>query len=213
MIVRSAILKKLFLTLILAVIISFTFGCGNNNFYPIRKTVVTKYGETLMFEVMNTQNLHHEFLTYTIQGDNDNKVIVFAKFNTQEDVPKDPLTLLEHIAQTEHVNLYRIQNSFFFSSENVIDTISYNNLKDLKGYLKAKFEVDCYSSEEKEIFLYNIEKVFEAFVDTKKIEYMQYCASFLLEQQNTSFISLINRWATGDLTEEEITINSLVGYN
>ena len=41
---------------------------------------------------------------------------------------------------------------------------------------------------------------------------MKYCATYLLENGNTSLIPLIERWQRGDISEEEIAINAKDGY-
>ena len=51
-----------------------------------------------------------------------------------------------------------------------------------------------------------------ALIETKQLEYMTYCATYLLENGNTSLIPLIERWQCGDISEEEIAINAKDGY-
>ena len=62
------------------------------------------------------------------------------------------------------------------------------------------------------IYKYAFEKALEAFVETKNLLYIQKCASFLLESGNQNIKSLIAKWASGSVTDDEISINAAIGY-
>lgn len=204
--------KKALISLLLIQTIFFSCGCINSDHYTTTKNIVTDYGEALVIKVRHTSNLHHDFLTYFISGDNDKSAITSARFYMPEDVPEDPFTLLEHIAQTQYINFYRIQDVVIFSGETFMDTITEVSLADLEDYCQSKLR-SINVPERQAAFLSTFEKVPEAFIETKQLRYIQYCVPYLLEKQNTSCIPLIQRWAAGDISEEEITINSLDGYS
>jgi len=205
--------KKILVFLLLLSTMLLPCGCKNGP-YPITKTIITDYGETLTIEVRNSRNMHNEFLTYYIHGQNEKYVHVILRFSSPKDLPEDPFSLLEHIVKTEYVNLYKIQKFFFFSSENFLVAFSEDTMQSyFDGYIDYKCELLNYSHDEREAFESTFEKVLEAFIETKQISYMHYCAPILIEQENELFESLIVRWAIGDITEEELSLNATDGYD
>ena len=206
-------IKKTFVCLLIIIqIATFLSGCGRNTGYPISKTIVTNYGEMLEFEVSHTGNFHHEYLLYRIRKQNTQYIFCSLQFHAIDELPSDPTSLLEHIVCTEHINLYKLENSFIFSNEKFLNTFTEFTLKHyFEGYIER--ECESYTADEKEAFEYTFEKLLEAFVETKQIKYIHYCAPLLIEKKNDLFAFLIDRWATGDISEEEILINATDGYD
>ena len=192
-------------------LIFFSVGCSSSR-YPTTQTIVTEYGEVFEIEIDYSRNFHHQFLDYVIRGDNDKRTMIIARFWPQEELPEDPFALLECISQTEYINFYRIQDVIIFSGQAYIDAITAKALTDLKDYRQSELSLLDGNPEKQTAFLETFEKVPEAFVETRQLRYMQYSVPYLLEEQNLSCVPLIERWASGDISEEEIAINNADGY-
>ena len=207
-------LKKLLVLLLLIQILLFSCGCFRfGDFGTINKTIVTDYGETLVFKIRYKSNPYYGYpFSYisSIHGQGDGAV-VFVNYNDPGDAPKDPFTLFEHVAHTEDINLYKIKDTFLFSSETWMEPFPEKDLTNIRGYIEGTLCL-IIAPEDHALFLSTFEKVPEAFVETKQLKYIQHFVPYMLEEQNTSCIPLIQRWAAGDISEEEIAINRADGY-
>jgi hypothetical protein len=200
-------LKNLLILLIVMLLIFFSVRCNYRT--PVTKTITTNYGETFEIIVYFRQSLHDDYLEYHFQRSDGKFLIIYSiPVNYEGGLDQDPFKLIEHVAQNEYIKLYKIEDCIIYSTEKTLYVFDLENLRRLYNYVPEQLEY----VEDKDTFLYDLEKILEALIETKQLEYMKYCATYLLENGNTSLIPLIKRWQRGNISEEEIAINAKDGY-
>ena len=199
-------LKNLLILLIVMLLIFFSIICNYRT--PVTKTITTNYGETFEIMVDFRQTLHDDYLEYYFQRSDGKFLRIYIPVNYEGGLDQDPFKLIEHVAQNEYIKLYKIEDCIIYSTEKSFHFFDLEDLRRLYNYVPEQLKY----VEDKDTFLYNLEKILEALIETKQLEYMKYCATYLLENGNTSLIPLIERWQRGDISEEEIAINAKDGY-
>ena len=199
-------LKNLLILLIVMLLIFFCVRCNYRT--PVTKTITTNYDETFETTVEFRQTLHDDYLEYYFQRSDGKFLRIYIPVNYEGGLDQDPFKLIEHVAQNEYIKLYKIEDCIIYSTEKSFYVFDLEDLRRLDKYVPEQLEY----VEDKDTFLYNLEKILEALIETKQLEYMKYCATYLLENGNTSLRPLIKRWQRGDISEEEIAINAKDGY-
>lgn len=181
-------------------LIYFFVGCDSKS---IKKTYTTNYGDTFIVTAELHIGMHNDSIDYHITGvDLAGEYLYYD--NESNVLPNNPESDIVEIISKDQVNLYSLKDGLFYVFNKKISKLpsEYN----LDYYLTME---DFPDEKEKMTFLF----VIQTLVQCKRLKYIERFAPVLIYENDTETISLIQNWASGIFTEEEVQINAEDGYS
>lgn len=184
---------------IFSLIFSFS-GCDSKE---IKETVITDYGDEFTVTAKKKNDMHEEYIYYNITGKNM-KGGFFTYDRKSLDLPINPGKNIIGIVNYNNIHIYSIIDGLFYVYDRQILWLP--DTYDVHSYLTNE---DFADENKKEIFLMAI----STLTQSKRLKYIERFAPVLIYENDTETISLIQNWASGIFTEEEVQINAEDGYS
>lgn len=176
----------------LVILVLTLVGCQQDEY---RKTITTDFGDKLDIYAYLSGNLHGTYFTCEIRSEETDGYAYFYDKNIT-DVPNDISENLCAVVQNNDTKVYELYDEFIVISDGAIDNFSSDY--DLEEFIEEKnmgISVDA---------KYQGVKV---LCDTKNFKYIKQFFYILTYADINADTSVINDWASGIFTDEELELN------
>ncbi len=191
-------MRRILVFFILSIIILLS-GCSKSE---VKGTVVTKYGDEFIVKAKIKRDMHEQYVYYDIIG-KDLDGGFFTYDHNSSNIPTNPEKEIIEIAGNDDIHVYSLKENLFYVYNKQI--LWFPNNCDLNQYLSNDYFAD---NAERKTYLIACHTI----ISSKRFKYVKVCAPVLLYENDADMVSLIQNWASGIFTDDEIKINTQDGY-
>ena len=165
-------------------------------------------GDQLILKASYKSSLHDFYICYVVKLNSTREGTYFyVEIESPSDYPSDPFETFHFITQTKQCLFYSLHD---------VPLIVYNG--QIYCFYNVNLAMDAYDSYLhvfKEDDRVGVETALSELCQTYRLEYIKYMEPYseiLMHISETGFESMIKRWASGAITEEELAANQQEGY-
>ena len=196
-IMKKVTIRIFVLCICFSVMISCLAGCFYNSKQDIYE-IETDLGDRLSIEVYLSGNLHGMYLTYHVTSEDYSGIAMFQD-RTQTTIPAEPLEYFTTIGAYGNTHFYKLNNVIFY----VYNCQYINGLNPKYNFYKYINGFQYRDEKENDRFIAIISDLMKA----GNFENIYQYGEILAYERNDEIKLILQRYAEGDFTEEELSIN------
>lgn len=196
---QKAIIRNLVLCTCLFVMISCLSGCIHKPKRDVYE-IETDLGDRLSIEVYLSGNLHGMYLKYEISSKDYSGLAFFTLRNERRtEIPENSIDTFATVGSWGKTRFYTLQNTLIYVYNNErIDQLYFDYKLD-----KYKLDARCFGDDYMEMCRSAISDI----IKSNLFIYIYQYGEILAYEENEEMKNRLQRYAEGDFTEEELSVN------